>query len=531
MKGMARIDLVGRGTFLVPPGRNLREALRAEGVYLDGTCGDRGVCGRCRVTLVKGDAGEPSASEKGLLGPEDLADGVRLACRVSVAGDMTITVEDERILEMDRVGRWKSAFGSSLWDPRRYRAAYSGYGVAVDMGTTSVASALVYLPEGRVVDVTAGGNPLLPWGDEILSRLQAARDDGELAGEMARLTWREVRRQVAALTRRFGISTGAIRRLVAVGNSAQYVLARGLSPVSLLTPPYGAPPVDADLLCAGDLAGVIGVPEQTPVLLPPPVGGYAGSDALVSLLAARGDGARNGALIDAGTNSEIAVWNGHRCFAASAPAGPAFEGGSLRSGMPAAAGAVWKVEFFPGGLRCRVLGDVPATGVCGTGVIDAVAGMLKNGVLDQRGTYRHSVHPAAGPSGLQLVPGAVLMTPADMEAVQKAKAAIRATLDLLLRRAGLEPGGLEKVYLSGAFGSRLDLASAMTAGLVPRLPVDRFVLAGNTAMVGAVYLLLSAEAEKEAGALLAETTHVDAAEAPEFEELFLNNLYYEPVEQ
>jgi uncharacterized 2Fe-2S/4Fe-4S cluster protein (DUF4445 family) len=524
MSGHFHIKISGFGSYRLAAGANLRAALRKEGLYLDGTCADEGRCGRCVVTVLDGDAGTPAPTEEGLLGESRLAAGQRLACRITVRGDLLLSLEMENVLEVDRVGRWKSAFDSPLWRVGRFTPDGRGFGVAVDMGTTSIASALVDLSTGQAVDTVYDGNPLLPWGTEVISRLQAAGEQG-VREEMMQLTWEVIGRQLSSLCRRHGVSAGRVKEVVLVGNSAQYVLARGDVPGSLLTPPY-SPQQDGEVVIKGsDLPAAAKLPAGAVVIFPPPAGGFAGSDAVVSILAARAAGARSGALIDTGTNSEIAVWKGDQVLVASAAAGPAFEGGHIRCGLPAVEGAISEVEFFPGGLRTKVLGDVPARGVCGTGVVDSVAGMLRAGVLDERGGYKAGAHPAAKEEGLVLASG-VILEPGDIETIQKAKAAITATFELLLEDAGLEAEYLDKVYLTGAFGSRLDIGNAVTMGLLPDLPAGSYELGGNSAMAGAAYVLVSGEARKEALKLAGSLKYLNMAEDERFEELYLDHLYF-----
>ena len=234
----AQITIDDLDSFEVPTGSNLREALRREGVYLDGTCADRGTCGRCVVKVRYGDAGEPSASETALLGDRSADHQHRLACRITVKGDLDISIDRERLLEIDRTGRWKEVWGSPLWGPLKITKDHSGYGVAVDMGSTSVAVGLFDLEGARPLDLKAAANPQLPWGEDIISRLGSADADPETAAALRGSVWKAVAELVRSLCRRTGVSSGRITRMVVVGNSAMHHLALGMPTDSLLTPPY-----------------------------------------------------------------------------------------------------------------------------------------------------------------------------------------------------------------------------------------------------------------------------------------------------
>ncbi len=533
----ARITVEGIGSYKVPTGSNLRETLRQEGVYVDGTCSDNGTCGRCVVRVLSGDAGEPSLSETGLLGEKSAGHEHRLACRVTVIGDLDISIDRERILEVDTTGRWKEVWGSPLWRPDRLVPDHSGYGVAVDLGSTSIVVGLFDMSDARPLDIKAAANPHLPWGEDIISRLDSAARDPDVAAKLKELIWKAVGDQVRSLCMRNGVSGGRITRMVVVGNSAVHHLALGLPTDSLLTPPYSPSVKSSVVLPASELPISMKLGRETEVYFPPLAGGFAGSDALVSLLAARGMETKTGALIDVGTNTEIAVWNGDNIILATAPSGPAFEGGHIKSGMRAEEGAVWRVEIKNGDLLHEVIGKGPAKGVCGTGIVDAIASMLRCGIVDSTGLIVEGSHPLvidgrfvfgnADENVIEAVEESyVALEGEDVATVQKAKAAIAATFQVLLKGMDLDYMDLERVYLAGAFGSRLNLANAVRIGLLPELSPDHYVLAGNTALLGASMILLSEKAQLETERIGQVVNHHSVAEDPDFEELFIDNLYF-----
>ena len=226
-KHTARINVENIGTYEVPTGSNLRETLRREGLFVDGTCADRGTCGRCIVRILRGKTGEPSRQEEQLLKERSSLRGDRLACRITVENDLAISIDRERLLEVDHSGLWKEAWGSVLWRPHLISPDYSGFGVAADLGTTSIATALFDMADARPLDIKAGVNPCLPWGEDIISRLQSAAEDVKLAAKLKDLTWKSVGEQIRSLCLRNGISAGRITRVVAVGNSAVHHLSIG----------------------------------------------------------------------------------------------------------------------------------------------------------------------------------------------------------------------------------------------------------------------------------------------------------------
>ena len=531
----ALIKVEDIGSYEVPTGSNLRETLRREGVYIDGTCSDNGTCGRCVVRVTRGDGGEPSLQETGLLGERSADHEHRLACRVTVNGDLDISIDRERMLEVDTTGRWKEVWGSPLWRPDLISPDRNGYGVAVDLGTTSIVAGLFDMSNARPLDIKASANPHLPWGEDIISRLDSANAGVDVVTRLKELIWKTVGDQVRSLCLRSGVSGGRITRMVVVGNSAVHHLSLGLPTDSLLTPPYSPSERSPMVLPASELPISMQLGHETVIYFPPLAGGYAGSDALASLFAARETGVKKGALVDVGTNTEIAVWNGDKIILATAPSGPAFEGGHIRSGMRAEEGAVWRVEIKDGDFLHEVIGEGPVKGVCGTGIVDAIAAMLRCGIVDHTGLMVEGSHPLV--KGGRFVfrdanvdakedENNVALEGEDVATVQKAKAAIAATLQLLLKVMGMEYRDLERVYLAGAFGSRLNLANAIRIGLLPELSLDHYVLAGNTALLGASMILLSEKAQLETERIGRMATHHSVAEDQDFEELFIDNLYF-----
>ena len=523
----ALITVEGVGSYKVPSGSNLRESLRREGVYIDGTCADNGTCGRCVVRVIHGDAGQPTPSETGLLGDRSVNDGQRLACRVIVRGDLDISINPEQVLEIDATGRWKEVWNSPLWRPDLLKTGGDGFGVAVDLGTSSVTSILLDLSCNRPLDIRTSANPQMPWGDEVISRLGAAREDHNTAVKLSTLVWDTVKDQIRSLCLRNGVSGGRITRIVVVGNSAMHYLASGLPVEDLLKPPYSPSQASSTVLTPDKLPIKMEVSRQTEIYFPPLMGGFAGSDALASLLAAKISGVENGALLDVGTNTEVVVWKGDSIQVATAPSGPAFEGGHIRSGMRAEEGAIWKVGINSESVDCEVIGGVQAKGVCGTGMVDAVASMLRNSILDRSGLLNAGSHPMVDSGAFVLdADSCVVLKNEDIATIQKAKSAVASAFHVLLIKMGTAAQEMGNIFIAGAFGSRLNVKNAMATGLLPDIPAERYVLAGNAALVGASMVLASGEMQQRAESLAGLTKHCDLTVDPAFEEAFIDNLYF-----
>ncbi len=526
-KKLIEIEIDGIGKVKSAPGINLREALRGEGVFLDGTCADRGECGRCVVRVFEGDAAVLEKSESGLLGKKAVSTGDRLACRIILTDNLRIGIDEERLLELDRTGRWKDTFGSVLWQAGIFIPDEEGYGYAVDMGTSSLAAALYDMRTGRPIDIISAANPLIPWGEDIISRLGAYHSGDDTSSKMRATLWKSISGLLKKLCFRNGILSNSTLKAIFVGNTAIHHIALGLGVKSLMEPPFGPDLMEIRICSPSDL-GVESVSDLPPHLVfPPPIGGFVGSDALVSLQAALIQGRLTGAIIDIGTNCEIAVWQGDRVLVASAAAGPAFEGGEIYNGMRADTGAIYSVRLGKDNVRAQVIGGGKPIGICGTGIVDVVSEMVRLGLVDRSGLVQKGSHPMLVEDGMILdESGSVIFTPGDVEAVQKAKAAVSAALEVLMAKMDLDAVKLETVYVSGAFGSMLDVKSAMGIGLFPDLPEDRYVLSGNSALVGASCCLLSPDFLDDANALTGSVEFVSIADEPDFEEIYIENLFF-----
>jgi uncharacterized 2Fe-2S/4Fe-4S cluster protein (DUF4445 family) len=487
---LVRIRIEPRGLVLeVPRGAELADPLAAEGVELP--CGGRGECGGCRVRVVEGELAA-SDDDRDLLGPERVAAGWRLACRCHADGDATIEVEE-----------WRHPI---LADETPFAfAPRDGAGIAVDVGTTTLVAQLVDLRAGAVLGVETALNAQARYGSDLMSRIEAAT-----AGAPLEATIREqVGGLVAGLLSSARTAPGALDRIVLVGNTAMHHLFGGLDVAPLAAYPFETPRPDA-LRWRADELGWAGA-GATEVVFLPCLGGFVGSDVLAGLRAIGLDrAARTAAMFDLGTNGEIVVGTAHRLYCASAAAGPAFEGARISCGMRAAAGAISAVRAAGGRLVAHVLGGGPARGICGSGLVDAVARGLDLGRIEPSGRL------AGGAPVLELADGLAL-TQRDIRELQLAKGALAVGLRLLSRRAGAQLQRLERLSLAGAFGNYVSRESARRIGLFDT-PLDRVASAGNAALLGAKLALFDDDLEQRA--LRERVVHVPLAAEPGFADAF-----------
>jgi uncharacterized 2Fe-2S/4Fe-4S cluster protein (DUF4445 family) len=484
--------------FDLPRGTPLRHVLFGYG--LEFPCGGRGRCKRCRVRVIEG-ALATHPEDASVLSPEELRDGWRLACHARA--DASVTLE---------IAQWDVAI---LADDSSFDFTPSeGLAVAVDLGTTTLVAQLLDLDTGRVLAVRAALNPQAAYGSDVMSRLQFA-----LTGEGRASLTDLIRGRIGALVGELTAGAGgaAIRDIAVVGNTVMHHLFCGIDVEPLSHVPFEPLRDGLELFRASELGWQVA--GDPPVRFLPCLGGFVGSDILAGILATRmyHSDALVG-LIDLGTNGEVVFGNRRRIVCASTAAGPAFEAGRISKGMRASSGAIFEVTLVGGRVQCRVLGDVAPRGICGSGLVDAVAAGLDLGAIQPSGRL------ANGQPSFPLCPP-VELRQADIRELQLAKAACAAGIRILLERLGATVRDVERLYLAGAFGNYVNRASARRIGLID-FPDEVVHPSGNTALLGAKLALFSPALDF--APIRARVEHVSLAAHPRFQEIYVEQMGFPP---
>jgi len=493
----------------VPAGTRLQDVLFAQGVEFP--CGGRGRCKGCRVKVIKGLL-KNGVEEKHLLTANELAEGWRLACRHSVEGDLELELAQ---WEMSVLGD-QSAFA---FTPR------TGLGVAIDLGTTTIAAQLLDLQTGNVLAVSTALNAQARHGGDIMSRVEFALNGGQkeleqivreqLGGMVAQLLGVSAANpKLSELPHVGGCGAKELSRIVIVGNTVMHHLFCGVNIAPLATHPFQSEHSGRFQFSPRDLGWCL--PEQTVVEFLPCLGGFVGSDILAGIVATGLHESRElMALMDLGTNGEVVVGNRDRLLCTATAAGPAFEGARISQGMRAATGAISEVRAEDGFISCRVIGGGEARGLCGSGLVDAVAAGLELDWIHPNGRMANNcVMPLAGN---------VSLLPADVRELQLAKGAIAAGLWILTNRLGASLDDITQLHLAGAFGNYISLTSARQIGLI-RVPLNRVTPAGNTALLGAKRALF----EDAAGwdDIVRRVENVALNEDPAFQEIYAKEMRF-----
>ena len=407
----------------------------------------------------------------------------------------------------------------------------SPVGLAVDLGTTKIAASLVDLTDGHELAVAGALNPQIGYGEDVISRLAHAWRDPGGGRTLAAMVRETLDGLLGELTERAGVSRSQVADGCIVGNTAMTHLLVELPIRQLAMSPYVAATNAAINIKARDL-GLTAAPGAYVHVLPG-IGGFVGADHVAMILASRLDQTEHVALgIDIGTNTEISLVRPDRGLltSVSCASGPAFEGAHISDGMRAAAGAIEAVELTATGVNLKTVATAPAVGLCGSGIVDGVAELRRWHLLNERGRLdrrhrriREGQHGAefvlatADQSGSQRD---VVITQNDINEVQLAKGAIRAGLEVLLDVTATTPEEVKEVIMAGAFGSYLKVQSALTMGLLPRLPNARYRQVGNAALVGAKWALVSRQARERARQIVAQTNYLELTTYPKFSRRF-----------
>jgi uncharacterized 2Fe-2S/4Fe-4S cluster protein (DUF4445 family) len=419
------------------------------------------------------------------------------------------------------------------------------FGLAIDVGTTTVVTTLVELESGEQLASVSSLNPQSVFGGDLMSRIAFAQFN---PANLRKLTTRIVgllNRHVEQVCRESGVLPKWIYKVVVVGNTCMHHLLLGIDPSYVGLAPYA--PVMRHALVAPARELFLKVAPEAAVCFLPLVAGFVGADAVAVALATRlyaGDALR--VAVDIGTNGEVLLGSRERLWACSAPAGPALEGAQIRCGMRGAAGAVDRVAVEDD-VRVHTIGDAAPQGICGSGLIDLLAGLLDAGVVDATGLIQVEARDGLPPglrdrvvmrgeerqvivlrAGEQGAAREIVLTQDDVRQVQLAKGAIASGVAMLLHVAGVGTDRLSELMLAGGFGNYVSIRSALRIGLIPPLPGDRVRYVGNAASLGAQLALLSEAERARAESIAATIEHVSLAAHPDFEQIFVDCMNFPP---
>jgi uncharacterized 2Fe-2S/4Fe-4S cluster protein (DUF4445 family) len=590
----------------VPSGTPIFDAASWNGVAIDSTCGGHGTCRKCKVQVLRGEV-PVNALDPRAFSPQELRGGWRLACRAPAREDVVVSVPplqtrpkaalvgvgrhvilrpavqkryvelDEPTLEDQRsdVQRLLDAIddlephlglevvrklGRVLRDAHYKVTAVivdeemidvepgdttgRRHAIAFDLGTTTVVATLLDLEAGQPLSVHSMLNRQQPFGADVISRISATMLDPATLDELRGRAQESLAQLASEACEVAGVAPEEVYEIALCGNATMMHLALGIDPEPLSMAPFVVTTHELPPTRAVDFG--VAVHPRAPAFVFPSLGAYVGGDIVAGMLATGLSRDRRIRLfIDVGTNSEIALGCNERVLATAAPAGPAFEAAQIRCGMRAAEGAIEGVTIADDALELQVIGDAEPMGLCGSGLVDCVAELVRAGLLDHSGRFVPDEDAA------QLAPRlserltkigeervfvleprgtdpaeSIYLSQRDVRELQFAKASIATGWTILLGEYGIEPGDVQQVLLAGSFGAYLSPASAVRIGLVPRLALPRIVSAGNVAGEGAKIVLLSHRERAEAQSIVREVQYVELSGRADFNDQFIDQLAF-----
>ncbi len=590
----------------VPSGVTLFDAASWNGIAIDSTCGGHGTCKKCRIRIAD-DPPAPTSLDIRAYTAAEINDGWRLACRTIATQDVavevpplttrpkaaTVGVGRQVILRPAVQKRYLELAEPSLADqasdaervlaqledlePRAELAVLKTlgrtlreadykvtavvvddvliavepgdttgrrFGIAFDLGTTTVVATLLDLSTGTPVAVESTLNKQQPFGADVITRISATMMDPSALDKLQQLAAETLSELAQAVCERGGVQPDEVYEVAVAGNATMTHLVLGIDPEPLGMAPFIMSTRLFPEVLAADLGLAGAVHPRSRAVVFPSFGAYVGGDITAGLLASGMDrDARVRLFVDIGTNCEIVLGNREWLLATAAPAGPAFEGAAIKCGMRAADGAIEVVTMTSEELSLKVIGDAEPQGLCGSGLVDAVTGLVRLGLLDSSGRFISEEQAAAAAPGLagrltrigqervfvlhwrgSAAEDSIYLSQRDVRELQFAKAAIATGWQILLEEAGLTAADVKQVLLAGSFGSYLSAASAIRIGLVPKIPVPRVVSAGNVAGEGAKMALLSLRERAGGLALLEEVRYVELSDRADFNDRFVEQL-------
>jgi len=437
-----------------------------------------------------------------------------------------------------------TSFGRRIVAVERGDTALMKFGLAIDIGTTSVVTTLIELESGEQLASVSSLNPQAVFGGDLMSRIAFAQFNPVNLRKLTTRILGLINQHIEQVCREAGVLPKWIYKIVVVGNTCMHHLFLGIDPSHVGLAPY-APVMRHPLVMTARELHLKTAPEAQVCLLPI-VAGFVGADAVAVALATRMDASeRPRCAVDIGTNGEVVLGSRARLLACSAPAGPALEGAQIRHGMRGALGAIDRVTVDDD-IHVHTIGDTAALGICGSGLIDLLAGLLDAGVIDETGLIQVDQRDGLPPrlrdrvvmrgEERQVVvvrptdEGAggreIVLTQDDVRQVQLAKGAIASGVLMLLHVAGIAPDDLDELMLAGGFGNYISIASALRIGLIPRLPPAKVRYVGNAASLGAQLCLVSESERAHAARIARVIEHVSLAAHPDFEQIFVDAMNF-----
>lgn len=503
-------------TILVKDKESLLEALIRQDYYVSAPCGGKGRCGKCRIRVLSGEA-DITEEDRAVFTGEELEKGFRLACRL-------YPVEELEILFSQKDESGFEVLTAHSHETEGESAGEEAYNIAVDIGSTTIAMELLGKESGRVYHTVTMVNEQRVYGADVISRIKASTDGKKQ--ELQSIIRRELQKGVKRLAQETGISPEKIENITIGGNTTMGHLLMGYDCDTLGVAPFT--PVNIDFIRGTDQEILGDGTGNTRVTLLPGISTYVGGDIVSGLYACGFDRQQEICLlVDLGTNGEMALGNKDKILVTSTAAGPAFEGGNITWGMGSVDGAICSVKLSGTEAEVRTIRDRTPEGICGTGVVEAAAELVREGIVEDTGTMDEEFFEDGFPLAENAEGRQIVFTRKDVREVQLAKAAVRAGAETLLLRYGIEKADVAKVYIAGGFGYKLNTDKAIAIGMLPEEFKGRIEAVGNSSLAGAEKFLNDPQGAETVGRLVEISREVSLSADKDFNEFYMDAMFFE----
>ena len=591
-------------------GSNLMEVLQKNKVYIEAPCGGKSICGKCKIKIESGSLSELTSQENKFLSDKEKKEGYRLACCTQIMGDIVASLDDssdtaqivsqgldystelnpslfKKYLTLalpsvedqrDDLTRIEDGLNkheisiplqllqklpsflrdndykvTAVYDQNTILALEPGdtenkqYGIAVDIGTTTVVCYFVDLTTGKQLDVVSRLNAQKSYGGDVISRIAYATDNVDGLKRLQKEITGQLEDMIKSLAKKNKIDLINIYNITVAANTTMLHLLAGLNPEHIAAAPFTPVATGQMIYLASELG--IDINPACRVFMLPSISGYVGADIVAGILSTGMDQREDlSLLIDIGTNGEMVLGNNKGLISCSTAAGPAFEGANIRNGVGGVAGAINTIHLEDGDIQYTTILNMPPIGICGSGIVDGLAVLLDAGIVDETGRI-------LSPDELDLEAGSkladrlieidnmpafviakgeetrsgepIVITQKDVREIQLAKAAIAAGTRVLIQKMGIAMEDINCLYLAGGFGSYIDKRNAVRIGLLPKELENKIVAVGNAAGTGALLSLLSRELLNRCNNIKTMAKYVELSTTPEFQDEYVNCMYFE----
>lgn len=477
-------------------------------------CGGGQRCGKCKIKLIN-DNSDISDSESKFLTPAERKDNIRLACFVNVSDGQIIDLRNikaiQSIMTDNRLTNSKIVVNPLITE---------GYGVSIDIGTTTVAASLYDLQTANRISVTSDINRQSRFGSDVISRIQFASTHENLMIIQDTIL-NEVNELITKLCKSNNLSNNQINLVYIAGNTTMLHLFMGLDPTGIGVAPFTPVTLETHFFSPDDvtLKSIININNKGKIMVCASIASYVGADIVAGILASGiHTSDKPCILLDVGTNGEIVLGNKDRILCCATAAGPAFEGANISCGVAGIQGAINTVSYDDANTFTTI-GDKSPIGICGSGLIDAIYSMLRNGIIEESGWMEDT-------EGFKIAEN-ITLTQKDVREVQNAKAAIAAGLKILIKRSGYKYSEIDKLYLAGGFGTVMNVESSAGIGLIPPQLKEKVIPAGNTSLTGITMLMLDKTNIETIENIRKITEYIELSQDSEFTDEYVDNMFFE----